>query len=127
MAFALLFLSPSLLLWSIAGVFLLGATFVPRFYCRYACPLGAGLAVASLISLRRIDRVEQCDVCKVCEQDCLTGAIDGPKIDFKECVRCNRCETNLIDQVGVCQHDMDQIRPRLVQLRVQAGREGAGV
>ncbi len=121
------FLSPSLLLWSIAGAFLVGAVFIPRFYCRYACPLGAGLAVASLISLRRIRRVEQCDVCKVCEQDCPTGAIDGPNIDFKECVRCNRCETNLIDEVGVCQHDMDRIRPRLVQLRVQAGKEGAGV
>jgi ferredoxin len=121
------FLSSSLLLWSIAALFLLGAVFVPRFYCRYACPLGAGLALASLVSLRRIGRVEQCDVCKVCEQDCPTGAIDGPKIDFKECVRCNRCETNLIQEVGVCRHDMDQIRPRLVQLSVQGTQEGARV
>ena len=121
------FLSPSFLLWAIAGTFLVAAAFIPRFYCRYACPLGAGLALASFVSLRRIGRVEQCTVCKVCEQDCPTGAIEGPKIDFKECVRCNRCETNLIEKVGVCRHDMDKVRPRLVQLRVNPEREGAGV
>jgi ferredoxin len=121
------FLSPSFLLWAIAGTFLVAAAFIPRFYCRYACPLGAGLALASLISLRRIGRVEQCTVCKVCEHDCPTGAIEGPNIDFKECVRCNRCETNLIEKVGVCRHDMEQVRPRLVQLRVGSEREGAGV
>ncbi|MEX2466187.1 MAG: 4Fe-4S binding protein [Gemmatimonadota bacterium] len=121
------FLSPSFLLWSIAAAFLVASAFIPRFYCRYACPLGAGLALASFVSLRRIGRVEQCDVCKVCEQDCPTGAIDGPTIDFKECVRCNRCETNLIEKVGACRHDMAEIRPRLVQLRVESTREGAGV
>ncbi len=121
------FLSPSFLLWSIAVAFLLASAFIPRFYCRYACPLGAGLAVASLVSLRRIGRVEQCDVCKVCEQDCPTGAIDGPHIDFKECVRCNVCETNLIERVGACRHDMEKIRPRLVQLRVPPKQAGAGV
>lgn len=121
------FLSPSFLLWVIAGAFLVASAFIPRFYCRYACPLGAGLAVASLVSLRRIGRVEQCDVCKVCEQDCPTGAIDGPHIDFKECVRCNVCETNLIERIGACRHDMEKIRPRLVQLRVPPKQEGAGV
>jgi polyferredoxin len=121
------FLSPSVLLWAIAGSFLVAAAVVPRFYCRYACPLGAGLAIASFLSIRRIGRVEQCDHCKVCEQNCPTGAITGPAIDFKECVRCNRCETNLIEQVGVCRHDMEKIRPRLVQLEVQRRGEGARV
>ncbi len=121
------FLSPSVLLWTIAAAFLVASAFVPRFYCRYACPLGAALAVGSLVSLRRIRRVEQCDHCKVCEHDCPTGAIRGPAIDFKECVRCNRCETNLIEKVGVCRHDMEEIRPRLVQLQVRRGREGAHV
>ena len=78
------FLSSSLLFWTIAGAFLLASAVVPRFYCRYACPLGAALAITSLISLRRIGRVEHCDHCKVCEQKCPTGAIRGPDIDFKE-------------------------------------------
>jgi ferredoxin/Na+-translocating ferredoxin:NAD+ oxidoreductase RnfG subunit len=121
------FLSPSPLFWSIAAAFLLASVVVPRFYCRYACPLGAALAIGSLVSLRRIGRVEQCNHCKVCEQKCPTGAIRGPEIDFKECVRCNACEIQLIEKRGVCRHDMAEIRPRLVQLearRVGAVREG---
>jgi len=110
------FRSPSMLLWAIAALFLAASVVIPRFYCRYACPLGAALGVLSLISLRRIDRVEQCEHCKVCEQKCPTGAIRGATIDFHECVRCNICEVQLIQKVGVCRHDMDEIRPRLVQL-----------
>ena len=112
------FMSPSIGLWIIAGAFLTASVVIPRFYCRYACPLGAALGLLSLVSLNRITRVEQCDHCKVCEQKCPTGAIRGPKIDFHECVRCNVCEVQLIEKTGVCQHDMEVIRPRLVQLEV---------
>ena len=80
------YLSSSPLLWSIAGGFLVASAVVPRFYCRYACPLGAALGVASFLSIFQIRRVEQCAPCKVCEHACPTGAICGPEIDFKECV-----------------------------------------
>jgi ferredoxin len=112
--------STSPLLLSIAGGFLVASAVVPRFYCRYACPLGAALGVASLLSFFRIRRVEQCEPCKVCEIACPTGAIRGPEIDFKECVRCNVCETKLLTQAGVCRHDMDDVRSRLVQLETVA-------
>ena len=110
------YLSSSPLLWSIAGGFLVASAVVPRFYCRYACPLGAALGVASLLAVFRIRRVEQCVPCKVCEIACPTGAIRGPKIDFKECVRCNVCETKLLTKAGVCRHTMGFVRSRLVQL-----------
>lgn len=112
-------IGPSKLLWTIAGAILVASAVVPRFYCRYACPLGAALAIGSVVSLNRIRRVEQCDFCKVCEQKCPTGAIEGPAIDFKECVRCNVCEIELIEKGGVCRHDMETIRPRLVQLKAR--------
>ncbi len=114
------YLSTSPLLLSIAGGFLVASAVVPRFYCRYACPLGAALGVASLLSFFRIRRVEQCEPCKVCEIACPTGAIRGPEIDFKECVRCNVCETKLLTKAGVCRHDMDDVRSRLVQLETVA-------
>ena len=112
------FLSSSIVLWGIAGGILVASAIVPRFYCRYACPLGAALAVASTVSPFRIRRVEHCDHCKVCEQACPTGAIEGPRIDFRECVRCNICEAKLIEKAGVCRHDIDDVRGRLVQLKV---------
>lgn len=115
------FLSSSIVLWAIAGGILVASAIVPRFYCRYACPLGAALAVASTVSPFRIRRVEHCDHCKVCEQACPTGAIEGPRIDFRECVRCNICEAKLIEQAGVCRHDIDEVRSRLVQLKVAPG------
>ena len=121
------FLSSSIVLWSIAAAILVACAIVPRFYCRYACPLGAALAVASTVSPFRIRRVEHCDHCKVCEQACPTGAIEGPRIDFRECVRCNICETKLIEQAGVCRHDIDVVRQRLVQLKVApSARPAAG-
>lgn len=122
------FLSSSIVLWGIAAGVLAASAIVPRFYCRYACPLGAALAVASSVSPFRIRRVEHCDHCKVCEQVCPTGAIEGPRIDFRECVRCNLCEAKLIEEAGVCRHDIHDVRQRLVQLKVAPGaRAGTGV
>ncbi|HSH74146.1 MAG TPA: 4Fe-4S binding protein, partial [Longimicrobiales bacterium] len=115
------FLSSNALLWTIACAFLIASAVVPRFYCRYVCPLGGLLAIGSLLSLRRIPRVEQCDHCRVCEQQCPTGAIDGPAVSFSECVRCNVCEVQLRERRGVCRHDMEDVRPRLVQIRRAQG------
>ena len=111
------FLSRSVLLWAIAVGILAACIVVPRFYCRYVCPLGAALALGSLLAPFRIRRVEACTVCKVCEVRCPTGAIRGPEIDFKECVRCNICEINLIQRAGECRHDFEEVRPRLVNLQ----------
>jgi NosR/NirI family transcriptional regulator, nitrous oxide reductase regulator len=125
------FLTPSLLLWAIALAFLGAAAVIPRFYCRYACPLGAALAVGSVLAPFRIRRVPQCSVCTVCEQRCPTGIISREAVQFSECVRCGDCDAQLERKAGVCRHDMDRIRPRLVQLQMggrgtRIGAEAAG-
>ncbi|PCJ27987.1 MAG: hypothetical protein COA96_02155 [SAR86 cluster bacterium] len=104
--------SQSVLLWAILIGFLLASSMVSRFYCRYACPLGAALGLTALISPWRIQRVQQCQVCKVCERACPTGAIRGADIDFKECVRCDVCETKLIAKAGVCKHSVEDVQAR---------------
>jgi NosR/NirI family nitrous oxide reductase transcriptional regulator len=114
------FLSSSVLLWVIAVGFLAASAVVPRFYCRYVCPLGAALAVVSGVAPFRIRRVEQCTLCNVCEQSCPTRAIRGAEIDFPECVRCNICEVKLIERAGACRHEMEEIRPRLTQIQMSA-------
>jgi Na+-translocating ferredoxin:NAD+ oxidoreductase RnfG subunit/NAD-dependent dihydropyrimidine dehydrogenase PreA subunit len=113
----LFFLSGSAVLFAILAAILLACVVVPRFYCRYVCPLGAALGVVSLVSPLRIKRVKQCTVCTVCEHACPTGAIQREKIDFKECVRCDVCEDKLIKKAGSCRHDMDRIIIRHKELR----------
>ena len=108
----LFYFSQSILLWGILIALLLASSMVSRFYCRYACPLGAALGVTSLLSPWKIARVPQCDVCKVCENACPTGAIRGPDIDFKECVRCDVCEIKLIAKSGVCKHSVETVAAR---------------
>lgn len=107
------FWSQSITLWIILLAFLVASGLVKRFYCRYACPLGATLGVISLVSPWQIKRVKQCDICTVCEHACPTGAIRGPVIDFKECVRCDVCEAKLIHKAGVCKHNMDEVKSRI--------------
>jgi NosR/NirI family transcriptional regulator, nitrous oxide reductase regulator len=108
----LFYFSPSLLLWGILAAMLLASLVIDRFYCRYLCPLGAALGLVSLLSPLRIARVSQCGVCKVCEHACPTGAIRGAQIDFKECVRCDICESKLITKAGSCKHSMEEITRR---------------
>ena len=110
------FFSSSSVLWVIAGAILIASAIIPRFYCRYLCPLGAALALASLLSPFRIKRVRQCAVCTVCEHSCPTGAIQRESIDFKECVRCNVCEAKLTEQAGVCRHDLEKVA-QLIQIK----------
>ncbi len=109
----LFFFSPSLLLWAILLAILLACVLVERFYCRYVCPLGAALGVIALVSPLRINRVPQCTLCTVCEHACPTGAIRKEKIDFKECVRCDICESKLIEKAGTCRHSMTEITRRV--------------
>src|SRR5690606_16851919 len=119
----LFFFSSSALLWAILTVILLACLVVERFYCRYVCPLGAALGVVSILSPFKIKRVPQCTLCKVCEHACPTGAIRGPEIDFKECVRCDVCEIKLITKAGTCRHPIEEIARRFKQPQ---GKDAAG-
>lgn len=80
---------------------LLGAgLFVERFYCRYLCPLGAGLAIpAKLKIFDWLKRRPQCGrECRMCETKCTVGAIDSiGRINANECVLCLRCQVIMND------------------------------
>lgn len=75
---------------------LVAGLFVERFYCRYLCPLGAGLAIPAKLKLFDwLRRRPQCGrECRLCERKCPVGAIDPiGKINPNECVLCLRCQT----------------------------------
>lgn len=55
----------------VAAVLLVGAFFVPRFWCRYLCPLGGVLSLVSRVSIFRIRRRPNvCIGCKKCDRLC---------------------------------------------------------
>lgn len=69
-----------------------------RFFCKYICPLGAGLAVPTTFSIFGIKRRDFCSKCKICARDCPSEAIDeAGRIDKRECLYCLDCEENFWD------------------------------
>ncbi|MDQ2091778.1 NosR/NirI family protein [Marimonas arenosa] len=79
---------------------LAASLFIERFYCRYLCPLGAGLAIpAKLKIFDWLHRRPQCGrECRMCETRCTVGAIDEVgRINPNECVLCLRCQVIMLD------------------------------
>lgn len=84
-----------------AGAGVIGALFVailflclhiPRFYCRFVCPLGALFGVIGRWSLWRIGKTQaSCSMCMACEADCEGACEPSTKIRPAECVLCMNC------------------------------------
>ena len=74
---------------------LLPGLFIERFYCRYVCPLGGGLAIpARLHMFRWLKRYKECgNPCQVCANDCPVQAIHPTgEINPNECISCLNCQ-----------------------------------
>jgi ferredoxin len=71
--------SGSMFILALGAVFLLAGMFVGRPYCRFLCPYGGLLRLASLASKWRV-RVtpDVCTQCRLCEQSCPFGAMREP-------------------------------------------------
>jgi polyferredoxin len=79
-------------LWAVATVLL--SSLVCKGYCRYLCPLGAGMGLLGRLS--RFDwvarRIECGQPCQRCRSVCAYQAIEkSGKIDYDECFQCMDC------------------------------------
>lgn len=69
--------------------------FIERFYCRYVCPLGGGLAIpARMHMFRWLKRYKECgNPCQLCAKDCPVQAIHPTgEINPNECISCLNCQ-----------------------------------
>jgi len=87
--------------WFIGAIFL-AAVFIslaiPRFYCRFICPLGALFAVLARFALWRIGKTQGvCRDCKLCDADCEGACQPSGQIRINECVLCMNCLSSCED------------------------------
>ena len=83
--------------------------FAERFWCRYLCPLGGLLGLASKLAIFRRRVGEECKGCVLCTDICPTGTIDpaqGYRSDPGECTLCMNC-------VDICPRGLNAFRPGL--------------
>ncbi len=84
---------------------------VPRFYCRFICPLGALLGLFSRWAVWRIGKSEaRCRRCRHCEVHCEGACAPAQVIRISECVLCMNC--------------VDQCRPGLMGYRSKPSAAG---
>jgi polyferredoxin len=81
---------------------LAAAAWMPRFYCRVLCPLGAMLGLLGRFSLFGLDRDEEaCTHCGKCSQSCEGGCDPEPGSGRRwkphECVLCLNCQASCPD------------------------------
>lgn len=83
-----------------AVIWLAASAFTDKVYCRYVCPLGAGLGIGSKWHLFEwLRRRGECGhPCQICAIECEVQAIDPlGKINYSECHYCLDCQVTYVD------------------------------
>ena len=98
--------STILILWSL--VLLLLVFFIERGFCRYLCPTGAALALASQFQvINWLTNIKSCGdtSCAACSPKCPTKAISkNGSINGKECIQCLSCQITYNDKNIKCKN-----------------------
>lgn len=73
---------------------LVGSLLYDRFFCKYACPMGAFLATISRFSIFKVRRIaDTCIDCKACDRACpMNVAVsETTTVADPECIDCGEC------------------------------------
>lgn len=78
----------------VLGISLAGSLVYERFFCKYACPMGALLAITSPLSVFKVRRNESvCTSCGSCDAVCPVNVkvSTARTVSDPECINCNEC------------------------------------
>jgi NosR/NirI family nitrous oxide reductase transcriptional regulator len=68
--------------------------YINKFYCRYVCPLGAGLSLLGRFHpIKWLNRRKECgSPCTLCHHKCdIKAILPSGSIDYNECIQCFEC------------------------------------
>ncbi len=83
--------------YALLAVVLAGSVFIERFFCKYACPLGAVLGVLGKAGLTRIERDPAgCKGCNLCQKTC-HAHVDFLSTTVIRDSECNHCLDCVVD------------------------------
>ncbi len=89
--------------WLILAIFFTAVLLnlaIPRFYCRFICPLGALFAILGRFAIWRIGkRRSECVDCELCERNCEGGCEPAGNIRISECVLCFNCRQDCKENI----------------------------
>jgi polyferredoxin len=89
--------------WLILAIFLTAVLLnlvIPRFYCRFICPLGALFGIISRFAIWRIGKKQtECSNCLLCDKACEGACEPSGSIRISECVLCFNCRDDCKDEL----------------------------
>lgn len=80
--------------YGMLGLVLAGSLKYDRFFCRFACPLGAALGLAGKLGLTKVTRDEEgCKSCNICQKKCFAHIefLSTKAVTSAECNHCLEC------------------------------------
>ena len=83
--------------YAVLGLVLAGSLWIERFFCKYACPLGAVLGILGKVGLSKIHRdPDGCKGCNICRKKC-HAHVDFLSVTTIRDAECNHCMDCVVD------------------------------
>lgn len=80
--------------YTMLGIVVIGSLWIERFFCKYACPLGAVIGIVAKLGLTKVHRdPTDCKGCNICHKQCHAHVefLSTTTIRDAECNHCMEC------------------------------------
>jgi uncharacterized protein with FMN-binding domain/Pyruvate/2-oxoacid:ferredoxin oxidoreductase delta subunit len=114
------------------AIIAVGAVFIERFFCRYLCPLGAGLSILSKARIFKIKKIsDKCGACRICTNNCSMGIklYQMDKVTSGECINCFKCLDvcpRKNTKATICGENVNPLLPSAIAIAAFAGAYSLG-